>query len=437
MNLKGLKEERAELIANMEGMVATATAEERKLTAEEVEAFEALKSQEAEVRANISVLETMEGTPSIEVEAPVEEVRNLNVNSNSEISEMETTNVFRSYIQRGWQGMNAEERAALAVGANQGEAMDGGADLGYTVLDQWESIVEDTRARNSMRNYVKVMSTARANTIRIPMFTYSDNIEADAAGGGLSLISEAAAVGSANGIKFREVELNARKYTTGEMKLSYELLEDSDFDIEGYVVKTLMERAERSLDWMLVNGVAATHGFDGIVTKMAAVLGGDDAPVFKKDIDLFQLEQDTIYALDAAYRAGSKFFMNTATYLALQAVSDADGRSLIQPDFSQGGVPRFRGYEIVLNDHLPSLNGVGSAGTATAAESVPAILFGKPEEVFTMREVKGMRVKRLNELYALNDQVGVFGLRRLDFAYTGDSAAKKYIPLVGINGVIA
>lgn len=439
MNLKGLNEERAEILAQMEGMIETAKGEERKLTAEEVESFETLKASEEEVRSNIAVLEAMENTPEIKEEPVVEEVRSQEVITNQieTKNEMDKKTLFRSYITKGWNGLNTEERAALAVGSNQGEAMNGAADLGYTVLDEWAQLVEDTRSKNSLANYVKSLETSRANTIRVPMFTYADNIEGDATGGGLSLISEAAAVGSANGIKFREVELNARKYTTGEVRMSYEILEDSDFDIEGYVMKTLMERAERSLDWMIVNGVAATHGFDGVVTKLAAEFGGEDAAAFKKDIDLFQLEQDTIYAVDAAYRAGGKFFMHTNTYLQLQAISDQDGRSLIVPDFSRGGVPTFRGYEIVLNDHMPELNGVGSAGTATAVQSVPAIIFGQLDAAFTLRTVKGMRVKKLNELYALNDQVAVFGLRRLDMAYMIDSADKMYLPIVGINGAIA
>lgn len=439
MNLKGLNEERADIVAQMESMIETAKTEERKLTAEEVSSFETLKATEQEVRSNIAVLEAMGNTPEVKVEEPVvEEVRSAEVIANQiETKQMTQKEVFRSYIKAGWNGLNTEQRAALAVGANKGDSMDAAADLGYTVLDEWDQILEDTRAKNSIRNHVKLMSTSRANTIRVPMFTYADNIDGDASGGGLTLISEAAAVGSANGISFREVELNARKYTTGEMKMSYEILEDSDFDIESYVVKTLMERAERSLDYMLVNGVAATHGFDGVVTKLAAELGGEDAATFKKDIDLFQLEQDTIYAVDAAYRKDGKFFMHTNTYLQLQAISDADGRSLIVPDFSKGGVPSFRGYEIVLNDHMPQLNGVGSAGTATLTESVPAIIFGQLEKAFTLREVKGMRVKRLNELYALNDQVAVFGLRRLDFAWMIDSSDAMYLPIVGINGAIA
>ncbi len=438
MEIKGLLEERADILAQMEGMIETAKGEERKLTSEEVEAFNALKATEEEVRSNIAVMETMENTPEVK-EEPIQEVRSEVIeNPVIETKQMDKKTIFRSYIKRGWNNMNAEERAALAVGANQGEPMDGSADLGYTVLDEWDSIIEDTRARNAVRGYVNVLQTAKANTIRVPMFTFEDNVAADAAGGGLSLISEAAAVGSANGIKFREVELNARKYTTGEMKLSYEILEDSDFDIEGYVMKTLMERAERSLDWMLLNGtVAGGHGFDGIIPSMAAVLGAEDAAIYKKATTLFSLEQDTIYAIDAAYRNGSKFYMHTATYLQLQALSDADGRSLMVPDFSKGGVPTFRGYEIVLNDNMPIMNEVGTGGTADAAQSVPAILFGQLDKVFTLREVKGMRVKRLNELYALNDQVGVFGLRRMDFKFMGDAAEKLYIPVVGLNGTIA
>ena len=302
MNLKGLKEERADILGQMEGMIETAKTEERKLTVEEVASFENLKSQEEELRSNIAVLEAMENTPAVEVEEPVEEVRSEVIENPilETKNEMDKKQLFRSYIVKGWNGLDAEQRAALAVGANKGDAMDGGADLGYTVLDEWAQLVEDTRAKNSMANYVKSMETSRANTIRVPMFTYADNVAADAAGGGLSLISEAAAVGSANGIKFREVELNAKKYTTGEIRMSYEILQDSDFDIEGYVMKTLMERAERSLDYMLVNGVAGTHGFDGIVTKLGVELGGTDAVTFKKDIDLFSLESDTIYAIDAA-----------------------------------------------------------------------------------------------------------------------------------------
>ena len=86
---------------------------------------------------------------------------------------------------------------------------------------------------------------------------------------------------------------------------------------------------------------------------------------------------------------------------------------------------------------MPIMNEVGTGGTADAAQSVPAILFGQLDKVFTLREVKGMRVKRLNELYALNDQVGVFGLRRMDFKFMGDAAEKLYIPVVGLNGTIA
>ena len=83
---------------------------------------------------------------------------------------------------------------------------------------------------------------------------------------------------------------------------------------------------------------------------------------------------------------------------------------------TEGGADRILGYPVVINQDMPAM-------TAT----YKPILFGDFSHYY-VRNVSGIEVVRLNELYAANGQVGFMAFLRFDGALI-DAAAHPIIAL--------
>ena len=115
-----------------------------------------------------------------------------------------------------------------------------------------------------------------------------------------------------------------------------------------------------------------------------------------------------IHSVDVAYRGPAcRFMTSDTTALALELLKDGNGQYIWRNSGNFNGLndspsSSLRGYPVVINNDMPVL--------ATSAKHT---LFGDFSNYY-IRQVRGIQVVRLNELYAENGQVGFLAFMRLD-----------------------
>ena len=209
------------------------------------------------------------------------------------------------------------------------------------------------------------------------------------------------------------VMLGAYKFSTKLVKVSIELLQDSAFDIESYLIRKFAERTGRILNSKFTTGAGTTTPM-GIVT--ASTLGGtaigsagnsggsEGANTIGSD-DLVTLE----HSVDPLYRNNARYMMHDSTLASLKKIKDKFGRPLWQPSVTVGEPDRINGYRYAINNDMAELqSGVGSPPATNKV-----LLFGQFNK-YLIRRVKDMTVLRLSERYADYGQVAFLGFSRYD-----------------------
>lgn len=203
---------------------------------------------------------------------------------------------------------------------------------------------------------------------------------------------------------FLQKSINAYKLTD-LIKVSDELLADSFFDIEGYISEEFGRAFGEAEEDAFING-AVQSGQTEIDRPtglfIAAASGGAPQGVevtgnITAD-DLISL----VYSLKAPYRGKAKFLMNDATVSLIRKLKDANGAYMWQPSMTAGQPDRLLGYELYTSPKVP-----------TVAAGARAIAFGDFSS-YWIADRAGRTIKRLNELYATNGQVGFTCTERVD-----------------------
>ncbi|MCB2129012.1 MAG: phage major capsid protein [Rhodobacteraceae bacterium] len=175
-------------------------------------------------------------------------------------------------------------------------------------------------------------------------------------------------------------------------KASQRLLDDSAFDVEGWLAERIADKFSRAEAQAFISGDGIdkptgflTHatvdngswawGSLGYVPTGAA---GDFAATNASDAII-----DLVYALNAEYRANASFVMNSKTAGAVRKMKDADGRFLWSDGLAAGEPARLMGYPVLIAEDMPDI------GADTYA-----IAFGDFHSGYTVAERPDMRVLR-------------------------------------------
>ncbi|SPH17621.1 hypothetical protein DEA8626_01145 [Defluviimonas aquaemixtae] len=175
-------------------------------------------------------------------------------------------------------------------------------------------------------------------------------------------------------------------------KASQRLLDDSAFDVEGWLAERIADKFSRAEAQAFISG----DGLDkpkGFLTHSAVDNGvwawgslgyvptgaaGDFSATNASDAII-----DLVYALNAEYRANASFAMNSKTAGAVRKMKDADGRFLWSDGLAAGEPARLMGYPVLVAEDMPDI------GT-----DAYAIAFGDFYNGYTIAERPDMRVLR-------------------------------------------
>lgn len=288
------------------------------------------------------------------------------------------------YNQSFWNMMRGHVSANVMNALKEGSDSDGG----YLVPDEFENqLIQKLHQENVLRSISHVIQTSSGDH-KIPVV---------ASEGTASWLDEEAAYTESNS-SFGQVTLGAHKLGT-LIKVSDELLNDSAFDLTNYISTEFARRlgdAEEEA-FLTGNGTGRPTGIlnDSNGAKDGVTAAAADAITFDELIDLF-------YSLKEPYRKNAVFLMNDSTVKAVRKLKDQNGQYIWQPSVQLGAPDMILNRPVYTSQYMPTL----SAGNKIA-------LFGD-FSYYWIADRQGRTFKRLNELYAVNGQVGFLGSQRVD-----------------------
>jgi len=251
---------------------------------------------------------------------------------------------------------------------------------GYTVPDGFRQKLVDVQKRfGGFAAEAETFTTAEGNPIEYPSIDDTANV------GGIT--AESAAITSGNDLVFGTVTLGAYKYTsTGAgsnlpLRVPFELLQDSAFDIAGLVARKLGERIARAQAAHWITGTGSGEPLGVAATSLTADVEFDtpDTLAYKDLVDV-QL------ALDEAYDANAKWLMSKTVWGKVRLIVDTNGRPIVQ-DSTAGiaGLPTkmLLGHEVVTDE--------GMADYSSAGDTFP-VLYGDFREAYVIRRVSNLVV---------------------------------------------
>ena len=301
--------------------------------------------------------------------------------------------VFVKYLRVGVNDLNPEERDLLMNGADKElrvqQTLTGSAG-GFLVPDGfWNRLVEAQADFGTIEAYANVLTTATGNDL--PWLTGDDTSNTG------ELIGEGDQV-SEQDVVFGTQVLRAFTYSSKMIRVSWQLMQDSVIDIEGYIARQAGKRLARIHTTHLTTGDGVNKP-QGITVGLTGGKAAASATVWTHD-ELIDIQ----HILDPAYRNGNQRWMFAdSTLKSVRKIVDGDGNKAWQPGLVSGMPDQLLGDPYVVNQAMP----VNTTGNVS-------ILYGDFNEGYIVRRVKGATAVRLNELFAQRLQTGFFVYDRID-----------------------
>lgn len=296
-------------------------------------------------------------------------------------------------LRDGYVGLDRAEARALGVGT--------GSAGGYTVPTEYlNKMVETMKAFGGILSVAEVITTADGAPMQ-----WATNDDTNNAG---ALLSENSQV-TEQDFTFGTNDLAAWMYTSRAVRASFQILQDSQFDMDSWLPRKLGERIGRALAPHLVTGDGVNKP-QGLITGLQSGGTSSTATGIAYD-DLIDLE----FSIDGAYRNSPnlRYVFADSALKALRKVKDADGRPLWVPSVTVGVPSTINGKPYITDYNMDAV----AAGSKS-------VIFGDIRAAYVVRQVQGAQVLRLVERYADYGQVGFIGFARYDAAVQDASAAR-------------
>jgi HK97 family phage major capsid protein len=389
----------------MQEIMQAAEAENRDLTAEERQNWDAAEARLTEVSGDLERLERMAQLSSVDRS---QIVTTTDRGDDEEADAQRYAEAFGLYLRYGMEGLQTEQRQLLQAGFNQFDrrAMGTTPDTagGYLVPDTFRNTMTETmKAYGGLLNICSVITTADGGDLWWPTNDDTNNEGA--------LLAENAQVPETD-IAVGRRELGAYMFTSKLVKLSWKLMRDSAFDVEAWLPRKLGERIGRAVAGYLITGSGVKQP-EGIVTQVrVGTTGANGQTTSVIYDDLVDLE----HSIDPAYRGQNcRWLMNDATLKVLRKLKDGDQRPLWVPVPAPGFTATLNGYPYTIDNKMP-----------VPAANAKSIIFGDFQAGYVVRQVQGVTTIRLNERYADFLQSGFFGYSELDGMVDDASAIAAY-----------
>jgi HK97 family phage major capsid protein len=401
--LKQLNDQRAKLANDMRAMVTESEKANRPFSADEQQKWDGMKADIEALDARIERVKTVDG-----FEATAQPVMHT-INAGSQPTEDDAKKyeaAFDGYLRsRNDSQINAETLATLErpvisrngrqIRAAQTVTTSGG---GYLIPQGFSNQLEEAmKFYGGVLQAAEVFETETGNPLPWPTVNDTGNT------GRILGINTAV---TTTDFAFGQVVFNSYMFSSDQILVPIQLMQDSYFDLPSFIARRLGERLGRILNTKLTVGSGSNEPNGVLTAATAGVTGATGSTVSPKYADLISL----IHSVDPAYRMAptARFMLHDQSLKAIKQLVDGQSRPLWVPGtssaISSGKDPdTILGYPYTINQDMPVM-----------AANAKSILFGDFSKYKVRRVAGGATVLRLNERYADNLQVGFIGFLRAD-----------------------
>ena len=312
--------------------------------------------------------------------------------------------LFAKWLRGGDSALNAQEWAAIRATMSTTTPAEGG----YTVQkDVARLIVDALKSTGGVRSVATVITTEMGNPIDYPT---SD---------GTSEVGEILAENAAStnlDPSFGVVPLVTYKYSSKDIAVPIELLQDSAVDIEAFVRNRLVSRIARITNQHFTTGTGSSQPRGVVVAATSGKVGPVGQTTSVTYDDLIDLQ----HSVDRLYRARSAAFMMADTTVRfIRKIKDSQNRPIFVPGYevgNPGGVPdTLLGDRLIINDDV-----------AAMAANAKSIVYGDFTP-YVIRDVMAFTLFRMTDsAYAKKGQVGFLMLSRHAGNYTDVGGGIKF-----------
>lgn len=312
--------------------------------------------------------------------------------------------LWNKWLRGGDKALSAEDWRSIRNTMSTSTGSEGG----YSVqTDVASRLLDQLKAFGGMRAVSTVISTDMGNDIQFPTSDGTSEVG--------ELIGQNTTATAADPT-FGTLTHSVYKYSSKIVAVPYELLQDSQIDVEAFVRNRLAERLGRIQNTHFTTGTG-TGQPRGVVT--ASALGKTGANGQTTSV-IFDDLVDLVHSIDPAYRAlgRCRFMMNDSSLAKVRKLKDGQQRPVFLPgDAGLGGTmgDTILGYPVTINQDVASM-----------AASAKSILFGD-FSYYTIRDVMGMTMFRFEDsAYAKLGQVGFLAWMRTGGNLVGNGVETKY-----------
>jgi HK97 family phage major capsid protein len=400
-----LREERAQKIKEAKALSAKG-----KLNQADQRKFDALMSEAEDLKTQIDQIENRGSTS-----------RTLGggrigfEDRGEDPKEKEYRRAFNNYLRAGVAGLDPDDRAILyerrdmSIGGGNSLVGPGGAFL--VPIGFVDKIEAALKFSGNLMKYCTILPTETGAPLPYPL---SDDSQSFA-----EIVGEGQTVTTAD-VPLGNVIFGAYKYSSRMVKVSLELLQDANFDLESWLAGIFALRFARTLNNHFTVGLGVSSSMPmGIITAAAAAgnivhavgssgnTGGADGTNTIGSADLLNL----VHAVDPLYREdpSCKFMMHDQTRKKLGQLLDKYGRPLFPQTLVSGAPDMILGYEIALNNAMAQLQTASSSPQV----SVYPVAFG-PLSKYIVRRVREMSILVLRERFIDMGQLAFLAFMRMD-----------------------
>jgi len=336
----------------------------------------------------------------------VEEAKNENVFEEADKLKNKSRShaLFNQWVRGGDKALNEEEWAEVRNVMSTTTSSEGG----YTVQTEVAAQIADALAAfGGMRSVADVIRTENGAQIDYP--TSDGTTETG------ELIGENAAATDAD-IAFGTKALATYKYSSKVVTVPFELLQDSNIDMDAFVANRLAQRVGRITNTQFTTGTG-TGQPNGVVTASGV---GKTGTTGQTATIIFDDLIDLLHSVDPAYREmnNCRFMMNDSSLKIIRKLKDSSGRPIFLPGYDGLAGPMadtLLGHEIQINQAV-----------AAMAANAKSVLFGDFKK-YTVRDVMDYTLFRFTDsAYAKKGQVGFLMWARAGGQMTDVGGAIKH-----------
>lgn len=366
MNLKALIEKRNKLLDDMQKIVEAANTETRAFTNDELASYENMKAEVENLDKTISAAEEFR---SIERKGAVTEPGAVE-KSDTELKEKAFENYLRGRISKETRDADAN----LTFGDN-------GAVVPTSIVNKIIDKVVEISPLYSLATRYNVKGN-----LTIP---YYDSETSDIT---VAYADEFTELTSTSG-SFKSITLTG--FLAGVLtKISKKLLNNSNFDLLGFVIKKMAENIAVWIEKELIRGTA--DKVEGLSKLTAAVTTASASKITSDElIDLQDAIPDT-------YQGEAVWIMSKKTRNAIRKLKDGQGNYLLERDFSGKWRYVLLGRPVMISKNMPEI-----------AEGAKAIIYGDMSGL-AVKVSEEAEVTVLREKYATQHAVGVVAYIDID-----------------------